>query len=98
MSITSKNEGFTLLEIIISLGISVSLLLVIIKINADIIGDYCNNSEESILEDNFDNAMLNLDNLINGYLVSDIKVENIRLPLNTMLIWKKIIIKLKAFI
>ena len=76
MSITSKNEGFTLLEIIISLGISVSLLLVIIKINADIIGDYCNNSEESILEDNFDNAMLNLDNLINGYLVSDIKVEN----------------------
>ena len=76
MSITSKNEGFTLLEIIISLGISVSLLLVIIKINADIIGDYCNTSEESILEDNFDNAMLNLDNLINGYLVSDIKVEN----------------------
>lgn len=76
MSITSKNEGFTLLEIIISLGISVSLLLVIIKINADIIGDYCNNSEERILEDNFDNAMLNLDNLINGYLVSDIKVEN----------------------
>ena len=76
MSITSKNEGFTLLEIIISLGISVSLLLVIIKINADIIGDQCNNSEESILEDNFDNAMLNLDNLINGYLVSDIKVEN----------------------
>ena len=76
MSITSKNEGFTLLEIIISLGISVSLLLVIIKINADIIGDYCNNSKESILEDNFDNAMLNLDNLINGYLVSDIKVEN----------------------
>ena len=76
MSITSKNEGFTLLEIIISLGISVSLLLVIIKINADIIGDYCNNSEESILEDNFDNAMLNLDNLINGCLVSDIKVEN----------------------
>ena len=76
MSITSKNEGFTLLEIIISLGISVSLLLVIIKINADIIGDYCNNYEESILEDNFDNDMLNLDNLINGYLVSDIKVEN----------------------
>ena len=35
-------------------------------INADIIGDYCNNSEESILEDNFDNAMLNLDNLINA--------------------------------
>ena len=98
MSITSKNEGFTLLEIIISLGISVSLLLVIIKINADIIGDYCNNSEESILEDNFDNAMLNLDNLINGYLVSDIKVENNKIPLNTMLIWKKIIIKLKAFI
>ena len=30
----------------------------------------------TILEDNFDNAMLNLDNLINGYLVSDIKVEN----------------------
>ena len=76
MSITSKNEGFTLLEIIISLGISVSLLLVIIKINADIIGDYCNSSEKSILENNFDNAMLNLDNLINGYLVSDIKVEN----------------------
>ena len=40
MSITSKNEGFTLLEIIISIGISVSLLLVIININADIIGDY----------------------------------------------------------
>ena len=76
MSITSKNEGFTLLEIIISLGISVSLLLVIIKINADVIGEYCNSSEETILEDNFDNAMLNLDNLINGYLVSDIKVEN----------------------
>ena len=76
MSITSKHEGFTLLEVIISLGISMSLLLVIIKINGDIIGDYCNNSEESILEDNFDNAMLNLDNMINGYLVSDIKAEN----------------------
>ena len=46
MSITSKNEGFTLLEIIISLGISVSLLLVIIKINADIIGDYSKNRFE----------------------------------------------------
>lgn len=98
MSITSKNEGFTLLEIIISLGISVSLLLVIIKINADIIGDYCNNSEESILEDNFDNAMLNLDNLINGYLVSDIKVENNKITIKYDVDLEKIIIKLKAFI
>ena len=76
MSITNRHEGFTLLEVIISLGISMSLLLIIIKVNSEVINDYCSNSKESILEDNFDNAMLNLDNIINGYEVSDIKAEN----------------------
>lgn len=75
MNITSRHKAFTLLEIIISLGISMSLLLVIIKINSDMINDYYKNSQQNILEDNFDNAMLNLDNIINGYLVSDIKTE-----------------------
>ena len=64
MSITNRHKGFTLLEVIISLGISMSLLLIIIKVNSEVINDYCSNSKESILEDNFDNAMLNLDNII----------------------------------
>ena len=49
MSITNRHEGFTLLEVIISLGISMSLLLIIIKVNSEVINDYCSNSKESIL-------------------------------------------------
>ena len=73
MSITSKNEGFTLLEIIISLGISVSLLLVIIKINADI-----------IVENNKITIKYDVDLEKNYYKIKSIYLNNNKLMISTI--------------
>lgn len=72
MNITSKKAGFTMLEIIISLGIAVSLLLILVKLSASMLNEYVEDTKLCIDDANFDNAMLNLDNNINGYLVSTI--------------------------
>ena len=76
MSTIKKTKGFTLLEVVISISISMILLLSIVKINIELVGNYIKISEESIVENSFDNALLNLDNIINGYLVSNINTED----------------------
>lgn len=75
MNITNKRAGFTLLEIIISLGISISLLLVVVKLSSSVVNQYLADTKVSITDNNFDNAMLNLDNTINGYMVSNIECD-----------------------
>lgn len=66
-------KGFTLIEVIVSISISTILLLITIKISTSLTTNYLMDVKENIKKNNIDNALLNIDNLINCSLIDDIK-------------------------
>lgn len=71
-----RSKGYTLIELIVAIAISMILSCVIITTIIDGVYDYKKYVGESRYFDSFDNAMLNLDNLCNSALILSFEGNN----------------------
>lgn len=68
-------KGFTLIEVMISISIASIVLFITVKIGATLITNYLGSVKENIERNNIDNALLNIDNLVNCSLIEEIQCD-----------------------
>lgn len=73
LKINNKKKGYTLLEVVAVIGMSTIAMIIGITIIINIYKNYINIKKDIMRADQIDNALLNIDRLLTGYMITEIK-------------------------
>lgn len=72
LKINSKKKGYTLIEVVAVIGMSTIAMVIGITIIINIYNSYINIKRDVMSADEIDNALLNIDRLLTGYMITEI--------------------------
>lgn len=93
----SKKKGYTLIEVIVAIAISIIAMTIGTTLIITTYKAYINITEENIKADSIDNALLTIDRLLTGYMIMNIEpnIYNNEIKIIYLIDHKETIIKSK---